>query len=493
MFGEHTAPHWQNQPIRHGFTLPIGQVALLFLVLGLGLTLILATVKVALLNTALIYLFVALVGVQQCHATRHRLADKKLRLLGYLWLIKLGLTLLLLYVGWIPQLDPSVSASWGYDPQRYFQDAFDLIENGWNPAIGMNYQGITFYYGVIFYLFGYNPVIPALINAFVTLLGTLYLIRLAYEFKGERGPRDWTLAYLLLIPEVLWYDVMTGRESLVAVLILVAALAAGRYIVRSGQVSLATTLWLTGISLGAIVAVRTTMAIPVVVAIALMAVLLRPRQGLRLVPRMLMVIVGIALLALGPLAQQHMGGYDMDYMRTLSKVVSFEGNVAAVSEWSENSIGLLLAPNNVWQALLYMPPRMILYLVAPLPNITFSVSELIAGSWSEWQRLMSIPTSMLNLVVLPYAMAGFARAYKRRRAQPAPLVLHLTFWITFMAIGGGNIIIHERYRLMMTLLLFACAWLGYTSCTRMQVRSFAIPWFGLLAAGAVFYLSYKML
>jgi len=44
---------------------------------------------------------------------------------------------------------------------------------------------------------------------------------------------------------------------------------------------------------------------------------------------------------------------------------------------------------------------------------------------------------------------------------------------------------------MMTLLLFACAWLGYTSCARRQVIRFAYPWFGLLALAAAFYLLYK--
>lgn len=476
-----------------GFTLANGQVLLAALLLVLGLPLLIFTVQIALFNTVLIFIFVLIAGLAFCHATHRKVHDPKLHLLKTFWLIKLGLTLFLLYAGWIPQLDPSTSSSWGYDPQRYFQDAYDLIENGWNPSVGSNYQGIIFYYGAIFYLFGHNPVIPALINAFVTLLGTLYLVRLAYEFKGERGSRDWTLAYLLLIPEVLWYDVMTSRETLTAILILVAALTAGRYIVRSSRVSFASTLLLTGISLGAILAVRTSMAIPVVAAVTLMAIVLRPRKGYGLIPKMLLVVSGMALFTAGPIVQQLTGGYNIDYLRMLMGVQSFEGNVAAQMEWGEKSLGLLLAPNNFWESTLYLSPRMVLYLAAPLPNIAVSVNDLLVGSYYAWQNLMTILTGVLNLLVLPYAMAGFAFAWKHRREQPAPLVLHFAFWMVFIAIAGGNIIIHERYRLMMILLLFACAWLGYTSCTRGQVRRFAYPWFGLLAAGAVFYASYKML
>jgi hypothetical protein len=121
----------------------------------------------------------------------------------------------------------------------------------------------------------------------------------------------------------------------------------------------------------------------------------------------------------------------------------------------------------------------------------FSISNIIAGSWNDWQQLMTMLTSVLNLLALPYTIAGFRLAWKRSLEQPAPLIVHFTFWITFIAVVGGNIIIHERYRLMMTLLLFASAWFGYTSCSREQIRQSALPWFQFLGASAVFFVVYK--
>lgn len=483
----------QPQFTRRGFTSTVGQVTMFTLVLAFGVSLLFATVQVAMLNTVLIFLFVAFVGMQRCHATRNKLGDSRLRLLATFWLIKLGLTLFLLYVGWIPELNPDASSSWGYDPQRYYQDAYDLIERGWNPIAGSNYQGIIFYYGAIFYLFGHNPVIPALINAFVTLNGTLYLIRLAYEFKGERGPRDWTLAYLLLIPEVLWYDVMTSRETLVAVLVLVAVLSAGCYIVRTGTAKHVSTLLLSGSCFTAILAVRTTVAIPVAVSIAAIAILLSPSRILNTLPKLLVISLGIGLLAAGPLVQRLTGGVQVDYLKSIAVLQSFEANVASQHEWSQQSIGMLLAPNNWWQSILYLPPRMILYLLAPLPSIAVPIADLIAGSYFAWQNLMTIPSSVLNILALPYAMAGFAHVFKCRKQQPNPLILHLAFWGMFIGIAGGNIIIHERYRVMMSLLFFGCAWLGYTICTKAQIRRFAFIWYGLLCAGVVFYVARKVL
>lgn len=479
--------------LRLGFSVTATQIMLLPFSLGVGVLWLGLTVSVALANTLLLFLFVTGMGLLLCHSTRVVLGDPKLKILGTFWLLKVILSLFLLYVGWIPQLDPA-TVSWGYDPQRFYIDAQDLIENGWNPLAGSNYQGIVFFYGAIFYLFGHNPVIPALINIFVTLLGTLFLIRCVYRFIPERTPKDWTLAWLLLVPEVLWYDVMTSRETLMAVLIIIAALGAGLYLVGFRQISLTSTVLLTGTSLFAILAVRTSMVIPVAVSIGIMAMLVRSNHKMGLLVKLLLLGLAIAAMWAGPLVQNIVGGYDIDYLATLDSMRSFETNVAADAgvQWSGNSIGLLLAPNNAWQSVLYLPARMVLYLAAPLPSVAVSVTELINGSWSAWQHLMTIPTSAMMLLGLPYALAGLAQAWRLRRHQAAPLVLHITFWITFMAVAGGNIIIHERYRLMFTLLLFACMWFGYTRCTRRELKRWAMPWFSLIALSAVFYTGYKL-
>ena len=452
------------------------------------------TVRVALLNTLLIFFAFTLLGLWLCHRARVDLADPKLKILSTLWLLKVIITLFLLYVGWIPQVDPS-SASWGYDPQRFYIDAFELIQNGWNPLAGSNYQGIVYYYGAIFYLFGHNPVIPALINAFVTLLGTLFLIRCVYSFVPERTAKDWTIASLLLLPEVLWYDVMTARETLMAMLIIFVVLSIGRYLIGTKGVGLGRTLLVSGTALFAILAVRTSMAIPVVASIGVMVFLLRSNRKISSFLRVLLLCLAIVGMSAGPFIQNFAGGADINYLNMLERLQSSESNAASSenSSWSDNSIGLLLKPNNALQALLYLPPRMVLYLAAPLPNIAVSVPELMNGSWSAWQSLLTIPTSAMMLLFLPFALAGAAHAWRFRRSQPAQMLLHITFWITFMAVVGGNIIIHERYRVMFTLLLFTCVWFGYTRCTRREVKSWAMPWFGLLTISAVFYVVYKFI
>jgi hypothetical protein len=469
------------------------QAALLFGLLGLSFLIVGASEVNYLLNTLLLLIAISVAGIWLSNQTAHRLGDRKLKVLGSFWLIKVIATLLLLYLGWMPQLDPTASSSWGYDPQRYYQYSWDLVQQGWNPVgLEQNYQGIMYYYGAVFAVLGRNPVIPALINAFVTLFGTLFLIRCGYQFMPNRTPADWRIAYLLLIPEVLWYDVMTSRETLMAIMIIVVTLAAGRYLVGAGRASLKTTLILVVGSLAAILALRTTMVIPVLVAIVTMSMLLRSRNAMGpFVKAALIALVAAGLMA-GPMVQQITGGYDIDYSATLDRIQGGQG-IRGDDEWKSRSIGLLLMPSGVLQSVAFTPPRMILYMATPLPRIEVSLLDLLSGSWSAWQRLMTLPTSLMMLLAFPYVLAGTTMAWRLRKIYPALLIIPIAFWANFIAIAGGNTIIHERYRLMATLLLFACAWIGYTRCPPKMVRRWAVQWFGLLGAGAIFFFVYKLL
>lgn len=484
-------PSRQRRLQRCSFGLSLAALLLLLFLLGVGVPLLMVTLSVALANTLLLFIMVTVIGLWLCHRTSVDLADSKLKILITFWLLKLIMTLFLLYAGWIPQLDPNLQ-NFGFDPQRYFFEAWTLIENGWNPRVGSNYQGIIFLYGAIFYLFGHNPVIPALINAFLTLLGTLFLIRCVYGFVPERTKKDWTIASLLLVPEVLWYDVMTGRDSIMAVLLIFAILSVVRYLFGIRRVGFAKSTIIAGAAFLAILAVRPAMALPVVISIGLMVILLRAKCKKGKLVKVLFFCAIVALSMLGPVVQKMTGGLAyFDFVQSIEYALAFESNVAAQTKWSEDSIGLILASNGIWQIILSLPAKMLIYLAAPLPNMDVSVSKLINGNWSDWQNLMVIATSALMLLGLPFVLAGSAQTWRFRKTQPALLALHITFWIVLAAIAGGNIIIHERYRVMSTLLLFACMWYGYTRCSRRELERWGTPWFMLLTVTIIFYMVYK--
>lgn len=462
---------------------------LLFVVGGLS---IFVAIQQDSLVTFFLFSVVTLGGVVLCQKTQSGLNDPRLRVLGYFWLIKLGLTLFLLYVGWMPQLDPS-SVAWGYDPQRYYIQAKELIDNNWSIDLhSLNYVGILYYYGAIYRLLGFNPVIPALINAFVTLLASLFLIKVCYEIKGKRESRDWILAFVLLLPEVLWFDVMTSRETLVAALLLLALLTAGRYFAKTASISLFRLLIIVGFSTFAIAAVRTSMLFPLLASIMLMALLIKsPGKSLSW-QRPILLVSLLFLLFIGTLLTGSIGGDEFDIGNMASVITTKGENVASqVDGWSQNSIGALLMADGIFQAILFLPPRMVLYWLAPLPDVWVPISELLSGNWGVWQKLFTLLSSVFNVLALPYVFASLVHSVRSRKENAAPLVLHISFWVTIIAIAGGNMIIHERYRVMSTLLLFGCAWLGTTTCSKRLVVKASMLWYGLLALGALFYLVYK--
>ena len=326
--------------------LPAGQVIFLFFLLGIGSVLILATIQQAAFNTVFLLGFVSVGGLLLCRNTQIRLNDPSLKILGYFWLIKLGVTFFLIYAGWLPMLDPNFIGS-GYDPIRYYTQAQDLVDNNWlTDILNLNYTGILYYYGAIYYVLGHNPFIPALVNAFVTLTASLYLVQVGYEIKVQRDPRDWTLAFALLLPEVLWYDVMTARETLVAALLLYSMLTTGRYLACTAPVSLSKVLGVVGLSTLAIAAVRTSMLLPLVASIALMVLLVKPQSSVRIAQRTILAVATVAVLIVGPVITGYLGGYDFDVDNTIRLATSAELNIAssADTEWSENSIGKLLLP-----------------------------------------------------------------------------------------------------------------------------------------------------
>jgi hypothetical protein len=147
------------------------------------------------------------------HRASLKLGHGNFRFIHILWLIKLILTFFLLFWSWIPGLDPN-SSNFGYDPQRYYFDSYDLIQNGWNPLVSSNYQGIIFYYGLIFFSFGHNPLIPALINSFLSLSIVLLLINFLLAKVNNKTSKDWYIIFLIVIPELIWYDILTSRESI---------------------------------------------------------------------------------------------------------------------------------------------------------------------------------------------------------------------------------------------------------------------------------------
>lgn len=440
----------------------------------------------ALWQTLALYVGVAIAGVGLITLLSRQLRDRHVQKLGYVFLFKLLALLLILYAGWVPMLDP-LSTSFGYDPQRYYFDARTLIDGGFNPAvaraINVNYPGIIYYYGVIFALIGQNPVIPALVNAFITLLATLLVVRVGYQVKRERGPRDWWLGLGMIVPEVLWFDALTARETLTMALTVISTLSVVGYVIRApshrlpvGQAAvLIPALLLLGV-------VRTPLLVPVMAIGVLSAAIARVSKQQRVAALGLVALVGLVFL-LAPALSVRLGGYDLGYRGSLTDDPS-------QVQWGERSVGRLLTPTSAFQAVTLAVPRILLYLVVPLPRIDFSLSALLRGHWFAWQGLMMSLSSLLYVLLLPLALASLIEAVRHREWRSA-LAFHIPCWTVLLAVAGGSHVIQERYRLPAMLFLWGAVWLGL-GCSGTLLRRVYRYWGALVALGGVLYAGYKV-
>ena len=479
---------------REGGSSAIGQFVMLAVVILLGLILIPRTADDAVPATIVVFTLVATAGLGACMATVRRLPDPRLDFLGYLWLGKLAFTLFLLWFSWVPGLLDTGSASWGYDAQRFYFESRQLVDDHWNSDfVSLNYVGILYYFGALFHFIGFNPVLPALLNSVVTLLCALFLIRACYATVPTVGPRHWLIALCLIHPEVFWFDIQTSRETLIGACTTVCLVAAGRYIARPEGAGLLSTLLLCVTSLLVISAVRTSIVLPIVVAMACFLLLSRGTSR-SFLQKLLIAALGLAAVAMAPVISGYLGSFGfVDISETLRSVVEASENATLNDEtqWSESSIGARLAPEGPLQAVLFLLPRLIIYLIAPLPDVFLSFTVLAAGWWSEWQRLFTIGAALLNVALVPYAAAGFLRGLLARPMDSMALVFPVSYWVLMIAVAGGNIVIHERYRVLAVPLLCASAWLGATTCTKAQIRKAMVVWYTLIAVGASFYLIVK--
>ena len=236
--------------------------------------------------------------------------------------------------------------------------------------------------------------------------------------------------------------------------------------------------------------VRTSILIPVITAIVLLFVVSKMTVKRRLLCSGIIGLTGFVFL-LAPMFSLRFGSYPFDYIRLLDWVTRRDETFLGAMTWSERSLGQILIPNSHIEAVVFVIPRMIFYLVSPLPKIGFTLSGLVSGSWLDWQLLMMSMSSLFYIALFPLALVALINAVRKKEWKNA-LVFHIPYWLMLLTVAGGNQIIHERYRVMATLLFWGCIWLGQT-CDSKLVRQAYIVWSTLLITIGLFYWTYKLL
>lgn len=471
------------------------QYAMVCIFLVVCISLLVMTLEHAVVQTGVLVILVSVIGLFLISRLPCSLGDNRLQLLGYVWIAKLILTLFLVYFTWMPELGRFGLLDPAFDPIRYYYQAQELVDQDWNPSvIAISYVGILYYFGGLFYLFGHNPINPAFLNAFTTLLATLLLVRVGYEITTHRSAKGWMLGLAMILPEVLYYDVMTSRESVVMMLVTVILLLIGR-----GGLSVSSNSNTSRLGVGVVVflsllglaVIRTSLIAPIILAIILMALLFKsPVRGVS--SRKLTLILLIAATMALPIVAVSLGYDFFSFATMFENVLGTHQQLESEIGFTKNSISQLIIPNNSVQAFIFIWPRLILYIVAPIPTIQFGFSGLLAGSFGDWFTLAVTVSAALNIIFFPWAVASLIYSLRERAVRWKELVFHIPYWSLILSVAAGNQILHERYRLMTTILFWGCVWLGMTTCPNGLIKKVVIVWFLFLGFAGLGFFIYKM-
>jgi len=432
-------------------------------------------------QTLLLFVAVCGGGIALIYRTARRLEDRSLLNLRWVFIVKIVVVLALAAM-WNHRLLID-TAELKPDQQRYFYQAIAIGKAGLTPSSvvrivqNINYPGVLYIYGALFLVFGANIFSAALFNTFLTLLTTLLLIRVAYRVKERRDRFDWILGLTMLVPDILYSDATTSRDTLAMSLLSISVLLVANFLLQT-DANAWLTLSLVAICFLLLAAVRTTALIPAVASILVLFAKFRSRVKLRSLA--LASAAALLFLIVAPKLSESLGGYRMTFMQIMNvTVINPAPKFIDGFTWSPRSVGRLLVPKSAAQAVLFAIPRMIAYLVVPLP--AFRIPARL--DWTSTQDLLACASSVLYLALLPLAIIAI-------KQRDAAIALVAPFWLTLLTVAGGTAVLHERYRVMMVPFLCGCIWLGRIAPRRQWIVSYA-AWASVLVAGAAAYVVYK--
>jgi hypothetical protein len=461
--------------------------------LGACLVVLISASPVDIGPTILLLIAVSFIGIWQIRKLTAVCNDANLSALEYFWLIKLLLSMVLVAVVWAPEIYGAGDLLLTYDPIRYFYQSLALVKNDWRFNGGINSSGILYYYGIIFFIFGHNPFIAALANILVTLSVTTIAIYWMYGFLQKVSDKKYTLIYLILIPDFLWFDCLTSRESIAAWLILLIIITSGELFYRKHlPIKKIIILSVCILAVSLLFLLRSTMLLPIALLLIITILFMPLPKALTVLTKVIIILIIFAFLGLRPMMLAKTGSLSLGWVETLNTLTHADRNVpASTAAWSDRSIGKLLTPTSIDKAIFFVPIRMFVYLVAPLPNIPISDQMLKTNNYGLWQNGLSVITGLLCIILFPLSLVSFIYSLKTRYEHPLQLHIQLAFWLVWATIAGGNLIIQERYRVMMLPLFFITVWLGYINSDKKTISTAYKVWAALLLIGLVFLYLYR--
>tara|TARA_Y100000588_G_scaffold33724_1_gene32763 strand:- start:5685 stop:7142 length:1458 start_codon:yes stop_codon:yes gene_type:complete len=407
---------------------------------------------------------------------------RSLSALGWLYILKITLVLFFVLQYWSPFVNQNIN--YGFDPQRYYVESIYLLNNGFETVAGQSLRnvGIRYYYAVQMFVFGANPIGPAMVNTFVSLMAALLVTTVFIHITSQKRHILLLLGLLLIIPETVWFDSITGREAIVTASLVFIILGMSSLLL--GFMKRGISRWWLSVVPFAIVAlllVRPVMLLAAIASIALISILVA--FSMRRFMRASLLVAILGGFAVGvPTLTEAVGSSTFTYDSYLGSITS--GATSTSQLWTASSIGKLFVPTNIFESLLYIPIRMIAHLLAPLPNI-----DIFWETPLYIQHLVAVVSASLYVGLMPkvFSSAYYALRYVEYRGL---LIMLLPLFVILVAVAWGQPFIHERYRIMVIPFLVSSALLPGPKGSLTTVIGFL--WYGFLLMGSILYVGYKL-
>jgi hypothetical protein len=406
-----------------------------------------------------------------------RLGDGTARL-KHLLLFAFGLRLIvgLLHFGsyWEAQFQQYLDGLNHFDAFVYADMAMQLSAQGLSgdgPWSGINYQGIVYYYGVLFYLFGPNPAVGVVFNCVLAAITPVVLYRFMLLVTRERIAEGAALGIALLPESWLWSSLLM-KESLIT-LVFVAGVLAATIASRTRS------LWAVVAALvcaGLLLQLRIAAAMIMMLSVAVATLIWHRRHIMRLAAygALFVMLVGIVtLFSNNTLISAYGSPLSPAFYRTYAEVFrerqAMDLGASEASSLGARTSGALTEGKVYW-----IPVRAGMFYLNPPPWTTG------LGSWDPFK----MTSAAVVWICIPAALIGLLQLWKK----PVP---SSPLWVSWLfgtvLISSSTPFIDDRLRMMMMPLYLGVSATGFSSLRQWWPIYAVFPPVAVVA-GILFYL-----
>lgn len=380
------------------------------------------------------------------------------------FVMSLFISLLLLTFAWTPFLSIT-NTNWGFDPQRYYYYASQIIEKG-NYTLGLNYTGVVYFYVLVMKILGVDPLVPLFVNSLLTLTAVLLIVK---NVPFEKQTSIENFAFLLLIPEIIYFNIMPSREILCMAMIVFIIVSFVKYFKDRKKLLLFILLF----EFLFLFLIRPPFAFSAFLSIFIFLLFFSQRKmGLLTI----LILVLFTVIVGGQLSSTLGSVNDASSMQeSITNKIDGRNEQNTNFNYNENSLAAKLIPNNAIEFVIFGVVRSFVYLF-PSPS-TFLSLLYMKSAYDLGDVLVNI-TSLMMMFLIPIIYVGLKKIRKENNIVQMIGITFLVFWIIIGAFNTN--MIHVRYRVVYDVLYFSLVIYFISITNKKKIKRLIIHWSGVL-------------